>query len=72
MAKIIIDNRSDLTDLEAVKLVSIVVKTGRISNNNRQYCYLSTFLIDGFNYQVSTDMNKKSDRFIIVKEPAKT
>jgi len=68
MAKIIIDNRSDLTDLEAIKIVCDVIRYGRISNNNKQYCYLSMFMLDGSKYQVSTDLNKRSDRFVIIKE----
>ena len=68
MAKIIIDNRSDLTDLEAIKIVCDVIRYGRISNNNKLYCYLSMFMLDGSKYQVSTDLNKRSDRFVIIKE----
>jgi hypothetical protein len=68
MAKIIIDNRSDLTDLESIKIVYDVIRCGRISNDNKQYCYMSIFMLDGSRYQVSTDLNKKSDRFVITKE----
>jgi hypothetical protein len=69
MSKIIIDNRSDLTDIEAIKLVQTVIIKGRISNNGKQYCYLVTYLKpDGDKYQISTDLNKKSDRFVICKE----
>jgi hypothetical protein len=69
MNKIIIDNRSDLFADEAFELVLRVIKRGRISNNNTQYCYLTVFTIDPCKYQVSTDLNKCSDRFVIVKEP---
>jgi hypothetical protein len=72
MAKIIIDNRSDLSDMQSMELICDVIRYGRISNNNKQYCYLSMFMLDGSKYQVSTDLNKKSDRFIIVKENSKT
>jgi len=68
MNRIIIDNKSDLSDKECLELVGRVINQGRISNVGKQYCYLTVFLIGGFNYQVSTDLNKKSDRFLIVKE----
>jgi hypothetical protein len=68
MNKIIIDNQSDLDDIQALVLVGRVINHGRISNHSKQYCYLTVFLIDGFNYQVGTFLNKKSDRFIIMKE----
>jgi hypothetical protein len=69
MSKIIVENRSDLDDDFALRLVLRVMHTGRISNHDKQYCYLSVFMVDGIKYQVATDLNKKSDRFIILKEP---
>jgi len=69
--KLIIENRSDLDELTCLDLVSKVVKMGRISNDDKQYCYLSTIDIGGEEYCVSTDLNKKSDRFIIYKTPKK-
>ena len=36
MNKLIIDNRTELTDLEAVTLVSKVIDQGRISNDGKQ------------------------------------
>jgi hypothetical protein len=69
MNKIIIENRSALLDEDALELIQKVIKLGRISNNNTQYCYLTVFTIDKYKYQVSTDLNKCSDRFVIIKEP---
>lgn len=68
MSKIIIDNRSDLPIDVAVEYVWNVIKMGRISNNDKQYCYLTVFDINGEKYQVSTDLRTKSDRFLIIKE----
>jgi len=68
MSKIIIDNRSDLDIIKCLKLVASVIHMGRISNKGKQYCYLTVFEINGFNYQVSTDLRGKSDRFLIIKE----
>lgn len=66
MNKLIIDNRTELTDLEAVNLISKVIKQGRISNDGKQYCYGTGITIDDKSYMVWTDLNKKSDRFVIV------
>jgi len=66
MSKIIIDNRSDLPDIDAIDVVKRVVKMGRISNNDSQYCYLSVLTVGDTVYRISTDLNKKSDRFLII------
>ena len=42
MGRIIISNRSKLTDIEATKLVADVMSLGFISGNN-QYCLCSTW-----------------------------
>jgi len=65
MSKLIIDNRTELTDFEAITLVGRVIKQGRISNNNKQYCYGTRVTIEDKEYMIWTDLNKKSDRFVI-------
>ncbi len=65
MGKIIIDNRTELSDIEAVTLVGKVIEQGRISNRGRQYCYLTVVEIENKKYAIYTDLNKKSDRFLI-------
>lgn len=65
--KFIIENRSDLDELNVLNLVYSVISSGRISNDGKQYCYMTTFDINGFTYAVSTDLNKNSDRFVITK-----
>ena len=65
MNKLIIDNRTKLTDLEAVNLVSRVIAHGRISNDGKQYCYGTRITIEDKEYMIWTDLNKKSDRFVI-------
>jgi hypothetical protein len=65
MNKLIIDNRTELTDFEAVVLVSRIIKRGRISNNGKQYCLGTGITIEDREYMVWTDLNKKSDRFVI-------
>ena len=68
MGKIIIDNQSDLSDFEAVELVSSSISNGRVSNKGKQYCYCIKYYLDKGVYQVSSFLNKKSDRFVIFKE----
>jgi len=65
MNKLIIDNRTELTDLEAVTLVRRVIKQGRISNDGKQYCYGTGIKIEDKEYMIWTDLNKKSDGFVI-------
>jgi hypothetical protein len=67
MNKIIIDNRTELTDLETLCLVDIVIKQGRISNNGKQYCYVTVIKVEGIKYAIYTYLNKKSDRFVITR-----
>ena len=64
MSKLIIDNRSDLQDEAAILLVGTIIRMGRISNDDKQYCYYTTF--SGGKYGVSTDLNAKPDRFVVV------
>ena len=68
MNKLIIDNRTELTDLEAVTLISKVINQGRISNDCKQYCYVTGITIEDKEYMIWTDLNKKSDRFVITTQ----
>lgn len=68
MSKIIIDNRSKLSDSDALHYVIDVIREGRISCNGDQYCYLTSWNTVKGKIWVSTDLNKKSDRFVIVDE----
>jgi len=69
MSKIIIRNDSDLGDAEAIMLVAKVVSDGRISNNDKQYCYVTQFTMNAADsdesnkFIVVTGLNKKSDTF---------
>jgi hypothetical protein len=66
--KLIIDNRTDLSDFDALVAVINVVWDGRISNDGKQYCYLTSMPINEKQYVVSTDLNKKSERFVIMED----
>lgn len=68
MSKIIVDNRSDIKDDVVLDYIKELIQLGRISNDNKQYCYLSTFELNGNKYQIATDLNKASDRFVVIKE----
>ena len=68
MNKLIIDNRTELTDIDAVTLVGKVINQGRISNDGKQYCYGTGITIEDKEYMISTDLNKKSDRFVITNQ----
>ena len=63
--KIIIQNDSDLTIADCLRLVEKVIEHGRISNNETQYAYLTAFSVGEKNYHIVTDLNKNSDKFII-------
>ena len=65
MSKFIIENRTEISDLYCLKLVSKVIENGRVSNDGKQYAYGSSFEIEGKHYMIWTDLNKKSDRFIL-------
>ena len=67
MSKIIIDNSSDLDDNVAVQMVLQVIELGRVSDDGKQYCYVTTFNVDDDVYAVGTHLNKKSDKFYVYK-----
>ncbi len=68
MQKLIIDNRTELPMEVVLHYIIEVVKLGRISNNNQQYCGAVVESIDNDNYVIYSDLNKKSDKFIIYKQ----
>ena len=65
MGKVIIDNRGDLSDIEAMDMVARVMMGGRVSNGGLQYCYATVFKVDGQEYAVYSSLNKNSDKFEI-------
>ena len=70
MGKLIIDNRSKFDDMAAMTIISLVIKRGRISKEGTQYCYATTFTIGKEDQvMVYTDLNKKSDRFVVCDYP---
>jgi hypothetical protein len=61
VSKIIIYNESRFDDAFALDKVKSVLAEGRISNNNTQYCYATTFKLSGV--AVLSGKNKHSDVF---------
>jgi hypothetical protein len=59
-SKFIIYNKSDLTDLEALCKIELVIKMGKISDNNQSYCFATQFY-DSAVYII----RRKSGTFII-------
>ena len=68
MNKIIIDNRTTLTDAQALEYVGRVIRMGRVSNDGKQYCYACSFpALNGLPaVDVFSGLNAKSDRFILL------
>lgn len=64
-SKIIIQNDSDLSMADCLRLVEKVIEHGRVSNNETQYAYLTAFSVGDKNYHIVTDLNKYSDKFTI-------
>lgn len=66
MSRLIIENRTDiLTDYECMGYIKKVINMGRISNDGKQYCYLTVYHTPKGKIAVSTTLNKSSDKFVI-------
>lgn len=66
MSKFIIENRTNISDIEVMEIISLIVEQGRVSSNNKQYSYITVVKSTaGAEYRVWTYLNKKSDRFVI-------
>lgn len=66
MKRLIINNKSKtLSDLESLEIVMEVVKGGRVSKDNTQYCYITLFKRKDLEYVVYCKRNKDSDSFHI-------
>lgn len=68
MGKILITNDAGVSDLRAMNLVSEVIKLGRLSDDCKQYCYVTTFKDTNGDISVSARRTRTgSDTFIIFK-----
>lgn len=69
MGKLIIENRTrGLSDYQCLSYVQKVIELGRVSNNDKQYCYLTAFEKVRGKVMISTSLNKNSDKFVIYDE----
>jgi|JI9StandDraft_2_1071091.scaffolds.fasta_scaffold280198_2 hypothetical protein len=65
MEKLIIRNESDLEIVDVLSVIKRIISNGRISNDGKQYCYLTSFSVGGKEYHAVSDLNEKSDRFTV-------
>lgn len=63
--KLIIENRSSAGYPLVLEMVKQVMDGGRKSNKGKQYCYATRFTTLEGAFMVYTDLNKRSDRFVI-------
>lgn len=67
--KLIIENQTDLPMIEILPCITEVIRMGRISNNNTEYCYGTRFTTKLYGViTVFSHKNKKSDRLIVRKD----
>lgn len=69
MGKLIIDNRSGHKDEDALRLCIQVIKEGRISDEGKSYCHLTTFAAKDNDVSVFAKRNKRSDKLTVYDEP---
>jgi len=69
MGRIIINNQSELPDSKALEMCLSVISKGRVSNNNKQYCYLTRFKLCGIEYDVAAYLRKGCDSFTVYYSP---
>lgn len=65
MSKIIINNNSELNEIEALGFVSQVIKEGRVSKDGKRYCYATFFKIRGCEYCITSDSIDGVDIFYL-------
>lgn len=71
MTKLIIENRTEMVDDEALVYVREVIRQGKISETSKgkQYCFVTTFHLSNCERLIVSCMkNSKSDRFILTME----
>lgn len=68
MDKLIIENRAGIPWQDVLRQVAGVVRQGRISNDGKQYCYVSTFRTPAGTIVVASYLNEHSDRLVVYLE----
>lgn len=68
MSKIIIHNKTDISDIKVLYYVQKVIEAGRDSNNGKQYCHITWITIENKDYCILTQLRKCSDVFTFYKQ----
>lgn len=67
MSRIVINNKAEVTDLQAIELAKQVIEGGRISYDNTSYCACTEVQLNSKTYHVYAEKNFKEDKLTIVK-----
>ena len=59
---------SNIEDIVVLSLVSMVVKQGKISNNGRNYCFVTVMKYQDVEYRVEVNDKRKSIMFYVFKK----
>ena len=70
--KIILENYTELSIDVAMELFTRIIKKGKISNNGKQYCYLTSIVIDEVEYHIVSSLNKCSHKLMLYTNPNTT
>lgn len=68
MREIRIKYEEGISDHLAVQLVESVIRQGKISNDGKNYCFATSFVVDGDEYMVVANDKTKSTMFYVTKE----
>lgn len=67
MREIRIKYEEGISDHLAVQLVESVIRQGKISNEGKNYCFATSFNVNGFEYMVVANDKTKSTMFYVEK-----
>lgn len=68
MREIRIKYEEGISDHLAVQLALSVIRQGKISNDGKNYCFATSFAVNGDKYMVVANDKTKSTMFYVTKE----
>ena len=68
VSEIRIKYKEGISDHLAIQLVESVIRQGKISNEGKNYCFATSFNVNGSEYMVVANDKTKSEMFYITKE----
>lgn len=68
MREIRIKYEEGISDHLAVQLAESVIRQGKISNDGKNYCFATSFVVNGDEYMVVANDKTKSTMFYVTKE----